>query len=268
MVLYQKMRQICTLILMVAGLLYANTSAYADYQRAQLWFEQLTPGERFDIQINLILTGDYSGFADGKFGRNTYAALTAFEDQHSIFTNGVLTMIESAMLVRAARGWHDYFNFHEEYDQLAGVKLPIPYGLVGQGERTERGMVWQGRGADFQIETAAFDTFDVSLDELYAIYSDPTSNPGVEYRVRPQNQRFFVVSGRSGSRLFYALFKENGATVSGFIATWGAAMEEDGKRAMLYVASKTKHVSRHGPPLPPVLRPHDSSPDTLGYTQP
>lgn len=259
------MRRMFSVIYVAVAVLLVPSAAQADYEGSQNWFNRLTFAERTGIQLNLILTGYYSGLADGRFGRNTYAALIAFEQEKSIFANGVLSTIEAAMLVRAARDWLGQFAFREERVDAAGIVLPIPYGLVGLGEPTERGVFWEGRDSGFHVEAAGYDAYDTSLDELYDIFSGPASNSGVEYRARPQQQNFFVVSGRNGSRLYYMMFKANGDTVSGFVANWGNEIDGIGRRATLYMASKARHVPSDGTPLPPALRPDDATAKSTSY---
>ena len=53
-------------------------------------FEALSDTDRKAIQDALIWTGDYSGVADGTFGRQTFAAIAAFQMRMQQPPNGIL----------------------------------------------------------------------------------------------------------------------------------------------------------------------------------
>lgn len=164
------------LSLVVLLVFLAPARAFADYDRSRLWFNGLSDWERRGIQTNLILTGFYSGFADAKFGRNTYEALLAFESRHSIFPNGILSGFESGRLVQLAQRWRDGMQFRDERDALAGVVLPIPHALVGASKGGERGAIWDGNNG-VRVETAGYAIDDLSFDVVYALMSIPKSAP-------------------------------------------------------------------------------------------
>lgn len=242
------MRLCAPLVLLVALLAsLAPTRAYANYDRSGQWFNRLSDWERRGIQTNLILTGFYAGFADGKFGRNTYDALMAFERQYSILPNGVLSAFESARLVQLARQWRDAMQFREERDSRAGVILPVPRALVGAGRNGERGTIWEGN-AGLKIETAAYAATDLSYDLLYAVMSEPKVSPGLEYQVK--NDTFFVISGEDSGWKYYRLFRNRGAVISGFTIAWLQQMTDEGSRIAVYLASSARFFNPAVTPPP------------------
>jgi len=67
-------------------------------------FEALAEADRSAVQDALIWTGDYSGVTDGNFGRQTFAAITAFQTRMQQPPNGVLApQVRSALLSAAQR---------------------------------------------------------------------------------------------------------------------------------------------------------------------
>ncbi len=235
---------------MVALLAFlAPTLALADYQRSQKWFSSLSDWERRGIQTNLILSGFYTGFADARFGRNTYEALLAFERQYSVFANGVLTQFEASRLVRIAHQWRDAMQFREARVPKAGVSLPIPYALVSSQTETERGASWDG-GSGLRIEVSAYGLNDVSLELLYAALSEPRINPGVRYRSIKKD--FFVISGEDSGIKYYHLLEKTPHALSGFSVFWSSQIDEVGSRIAVYLASKSGYFAPHAP-LPPLV---------------
>jgi S1-C subfamily serine protease len=223
------------LSLVVLLVFLAPARAYADYDRSRLWFNGLSDWERRGIQTNLILTGFYSGFADAKFGRNTYEALLAFESRHSIFPNGILSGFESGRLVQLAQRWRDGMQFRDERDALAGVVLPIPHALVGASKGGERGAIWDGNNG-VRVETAGYAVDDLSFDVVYALMSDPKISPGVKYRSK--NDELFVISGEGSGWKYYRFFQKSGAVISGFTVSWSPQIDDAGSRIAVYLASK------------------------------
>lgn len=223
------------------------TSVLADYSRSQKWFNSLSDWERRGIQTNLILTGFYAGFVDARFGRNTYEALVEFEGQHSFFANGVLSQIEAGRLVRLAEQWRDAMQFRDERDRRAGVSIPIPHALTGGRTETDRGAAWEGNSG-LRIETSAFALNDVSMELLFALFSDPSVSPGVKYRSIRDD--FFVVSGQDAGSKYYFFFKKTAHAISGFSVHWLTQIDDVGSRVAVYLASKATYFSPFAPPPP------------------
>jgi S1-C subfamily serine protease len=235
----------------LVGLVFSPIPAAADYNRSQQWFNSLSTWERRGIQINLISAGFYTGFADAKFGRNTYAALLEFENRHSILPNGILTRYEASRLVRIAQQWRDSLQFADARDERAGVALPVPYALVLPLEPTERGALWADRRSTLQIETMAFDAAEAKLDVLYLAFTQDTVSPGIEYKAKRSN--FFVVSGESRGIKYYTLLRNNYGYVSGFTVSWSTAIDDTGSRVAVFLASKVEFFRPAGGPLPSLL---------------
>jgi len=223
------------------------TLAFADYPRSQKWFNGLSDWERRGIQTNLILSGFYTGFADGRFGRNTYEALLAFERRHSIFGNGILSQFEAARLVQVAQQWRDAMQFRDARVPKAGALLPIPYALVGRQADTDRGAIWEGNSG-VRIEAAAYGLNDVSLELLYAAMSEPRVSPGITYRSTKNN--FFVISGEDSGVKYYHLFERTPYALSGFSVFWNSSADGAGSRVAIYLASKASYFAPAAPPPP------------------
>lgn len=233
------------LLLIAAALAFYPASANADYNRSQTWFNGLSDWERKGIQTNLILGGYYNGLADGKFGRNTYNALTAFEREYSFFPNGHLNQLEASRLVRATRTWIEQYRLEDFQDDRSGIVLPIPHSLVSRRQVTHRGAIWNSSNIPFEIQTMAFLADETPLDILYDVFSTSEISPGLEYRFLARD--FFVISGENDSTKYYKMFRVHGRHVSGFIVSWARSIDDRAARIAVYFASKAYFTTPRQP---------------------
>jgi serine protease Do len=243
-------RAVFALVLACGAL--AATGARADYQRSQRWFNSLSDWERRGVQTNLILGGFYAGFADGRFGRNTYNALTAFEDEFSLFSNGMLNKLEAALLVNAAREWTATYGMRDVRDDRAGIAFPVPFALVDRHRETDRGAVWTS-GA-FEVETFAYMAHEAPLERMYAAIIEPSVTEGLEYKFLGSD--FFVVSGEKDGGQYYIYFRENAAHLTGFSVLWSKGLRSRAARLPVYILAKARFFAPTRP-VPSLGDDHD-----------
>lgn len=80
----------------------AQAPSDAAMDAARSAYESLAETDRKAIQDALIWTGDYSGVTDGTFGRQTFAAITAYQRRTRQAPNGILTPQARTALLAAA----------------------------------------------------------------------------------------------------------------------------------------------------------------------
>jgi peptidoglycan hydrolase-like protein with peptidoglycan-binding domain len=77
-------------------------TARADFDQSRQWFESMGSARRTQLQQDLYWVGDYKGKADGKFGQETYAAITTYQQQRHLTPTGTLDAEDIASLSSAA----------------------------------------------------------------------------------------------------------------------------------------------------------------------
>src|SRR5687768_12633830 len=98
-------------------------SSDAAIDAARSSFEALADTDRKAIQDALIWTGDYSGVADGTFGRQTFAAIAAYQTRMQQPPNGILTLQARSALLAAAQQARSAAGFTLADDAKTGIRI-------------------------------------------------------------------------------------------------------------------------------------------------
>lgn len=113
---------VCIVIVSVVALPAGD--ARADYDEAKVWFESQSSKTRVELQDDLFWSGDYFGRIDGKFGRETYAALVSYQRRKNAPPTGVLDTAQVANLHREAQRIRDLVRrFSRQDGQLARTEV-------------------------------------------------------------------------------------------------------------------------------------------------
>lgn len=214
------------------------SSALADYNSSRNWFNRLSSADRTSLQLHLILTGHYVGFADARFGRNTYGALTGFEIEQGLHADGVLNRNEADRLLQVSGAFERRLDFRFVADKPTGIQLPIPAALLAKVSASEFGTVWQSSDGSFVLESIALSEKEVPFQLLFGLMASKMQLGTVTYQQFDNEQ--FVLSGEGEADKFYAIVNRNGQHNSGFVFRWTQQAETTAKRVAVYMATSIR----------------------------
>jgi len=203
---------------------------------ARAAFEALPEAERRAIQDALVWTGDYTGVADGAFGRQTFAAAAAYQTRNRQQPNGILTPQARAALQAAAQQARNAAGFTLVDDPKTGIRIGVPTKVLPkQDVNPSGGTRWQSTDGTVTLDTRTAPS-DATLQSLYD-RNLAIQTPGrvVSYKVlRPD---FFVVAGETASGKFYTRYAGGPAGLRGFSIGYDKALAPQVDRLVVAVAN-------------------------------
>ena len=212
-------------------------------------FEALSDTDRKAIQDALIWTGDYSGVTDGTFGRQTYAAIAAFQMRMQQPPNGILAPQARSALLSAARQARGAAGFTLVDDPKTGIRIGIPTKfLPKQSVNPTEGSRWQSANDRVTLDTRSAPP-DGTLQTLYD-RSTAIQSPGrvVSYKVlRPD---FFVVAGEMAGGKFYTRYGSGPEGVRGFSIGYDKAVAPQVDRLVVAIANSFTPFPAQATPAP------------------
>lgn len=199
-------------------------------------FEALPEADRKAIQDSLIWTGDYSGIADGTFGRQTFVAVAAYQDRTRQPANGVLTSQARSALQAAAQQARTTAGFTLIDDPKTGLRIGVPAKLLPkQDVNPSGGSRWQSADGKVTLDTRTAPP-DATLQSLYD-RNLAIQTPGrvVSYKVlRPD---FFVIAGETPAGKFYTRYSSGPAGLRGFSIGYDKAVAPQVDRLVVAIAN-------------------------------
>jgi len=215
---------------------------------ARTAFEALAEADRKAIQDALIWTGDYSGVADGAFGRQTFAALTAYQRRAQQPPNGILTPQARAALGAAAQQARNAAGFTLVDDANTGIRIGIPTKLLPKrSANPSGGGRWQSADERLTLDTRSAPP-DATLQALYD--RSVVQSPGrvVTYKVlRPD---FFVVAGETAGGKFYIRYNSGPEGLRGFSIGYDKALAPQFDRIVVAIANSFTPFPAQATPVP------------------
>jgi peptidoglycan hydrolase-like protein with peptidoglycan-binding domain len=203
---------------------------------ARIAFEALPEADRKAIQDALIWTGDYSGVADGAFGRQTYAAIAAYQLRARQQPSGILTPQARAALVGAAQQARATTGFTLVDDRRTGIRIGIPTKVLAkQDANPSGGSRWQSADGRVTLDTRLAPP-EATLQSLYD-RNVAIQTPGrvVSYKVlRPD---FFVITGETATGKFYTRYSSGMAGLRGFSLGYDKALAPQIDRLVVAIAN-------------------------------
>jgi peptidoglycan hydrolase-like protein with peptidoglycan-binding domain len=203
---------------------------------ARAAFEALPEADRRAIQDALVWTGDYSGVADGAFGRQTFAAMASFQARIRQPPSGILTPQARATLLAAAQQARNAAGFTLIDDPKTGIRIGVPTrSLTRQDVNPSGGTRWQSPDGTVTLDTRTAPP-DATLQSLYD-RNLAIQTPGrvVSYKVlRPD---FFVVAGETASGRFYTRYGSGPTGLRGFSIGYDKAAAPQVDRLVVAIAN-------------------------------
>lgn len=224
-------RQLIWLLLVV----FFVQPAHAAFDDAKAWFEQLGPDARIAAQDDLMLIGKYDYAVDGQFGRATFDALVGFQRDRGRPTTGVLTPGERKTLDTLATEVETRLGIADVSDEVAGVDMRLPLGLLTRQEKTDVGMSFSSADGELSVETMQASLAAQDFADLYAAVLKPEPDRRISYQNYGPSR--FLVTGTLGAYSFYTFFMAAGEKAVGFSLAWGKDYDADGPLIAGYLAS-------------------------------
>ncbi|MBF9235028.1 peptidoglycan-binding protein [Microvirga alba] len=203
---------------------------------ARAVFEALPEADRKAIQEGLIWMGDYSGAADGTFGRQTYDAIVAFQQGAKKPANGILNQADRASLQNATQQARSASGFTVIDDPRSGVRLGIPAKILPKQDTNQSGgSRWQSVDDKVTLDTRVAPP-DATLQSLYD-RNIAIQTPGrlVTYKIlRPD---FFVITGETPTGKFYTRYAGGTPGIRGFSIGYDKALAPQLDRLVVAIAN-------------------------------
>jgi hypothetical protein len=235
-------------------------------------FEALADADRRVIQDALIWTGDYSGVADGTFGRQTVTAIVAYQRRTQQPPNGILTLQARSALLAAAEQARSAAGFTLVDDAKTGIQIGIPTKILPKrSANPSGGGRWQSADERVTLDTRSAPP-DATLQSLYD-RSIATQAPGrvVSYKVlRPD---FFVVAGETAGGKFYTRYNSGPKCLRGFSIGYDKAAAPQFDRLVVAIANSftpfpvqatPEPVGQNPAPAPQQAQPKPQTPIVIG----
>jgi peptidoglycan hydrolase-like protein with peptidoglycan-binding domain len=217
-------------------------------------FEALADTDRKAIQDALIWTGDYSGVADGTFGRQTFAAIAAYQTRMQQPPNGILTLQARSALLAVAQQARSAAGFTLVDDAKTGIRIGIPTKILPkQNVNPSGGGRWQSADDRVTLDTRSAPP-DATLQTLYD-RNTAMQSPGrvVSYKVlRPD---FFVVAGETAGGKFYTRYGSGPEGLRGFSIGYDKAVAPQFDRLVVAIANSFTPFPAQASPAPVVQNP-------------
>lgn len=212
-------------------------------------FEALADTDRKTTQDALIWTGDYSGVADRAFGRQTFAAITAYQRRAQQPPNGILTIQARAALVAAAQQARKAAGFTLVDDAETGIRIGIPTKILPKrSANPSGGGRWQSADDRVTLDTRSAPP-DATLQTLYdRSIATQSSGRVVSYKVlRPD---FFVVAGETAGGKFYTRYDSGPEGLRGFSIGYDKAVAPQLDRLVVAIANSFTPFPAQATPAP------------------
>ncbi|QFU15586.1 peptidoglycan-binding domain-containing protein [Microvirga thermotolerans] len=205
-------------------------------EAARAAFESLPEADRRTIQEGLIWSGDYSGSADGTFGRQTFDAIAAFQKRAGRPATGVLSPADRAALQAGMKNARSAVGFEIITDARTGVQIGVPAKLLtGQGDNPGGGSRWQSADGRITLDTRVAPA-DATLATLYE-RNLAIKTPGrvVTYKVlRPD---FFVIAGETPTGKFYSRYAAGPSGIRAFSIGYDKSVAPQVDRLVVAIAN-------------------------------
>ncbi|MCO6409043.1 serine protease [Hoeflea alexandrii] len=238
----------------------ATSVAFANYRDSQRWFNSQPELGRKEIQKRLVFSGHYRGFIDGRFGQQTFSAITEFEKTYGFVADGVITQRELTQLNEVYNGRFDLFGFQDVFDAKTGFMGPLPKKILSEFSEADNGIAYYSADKSINFNTLIFDASKTTLEQ--AFYSMVLiKNPNkVEYS--KLNDDFFVITGEDEDAKYYILMERNGIYHSGFVINWINVPDNVINPIISYTGSASRYVA---PQIKPDFsRPNEVPNNTIG----
>ena len=179
---------------------------------------EMSAGERLRIQSALLWSGDYTASLGGEDPFRS--AVKNFQKRAKSRITGVLSPVERANLLAAAKSYEDEFGWTIVTDPSTGVRLGLPLKFLPQVRDAARGTRWSATHGEVQVET-----FRVKSSELrLANRKKPNLRIG-KLKTAPCAMTVSYISGMQGLKKFSVRAYARDGEIRGFTLLFDQMME-------------------------------------------
>jgi hypothetical protein len=154
----------------------------------------ISAAERLKIQSALLWSGDHTGSIGGDDPFRS--AVKNFQKRAKSKVTGVLSAVDRANLLAAAKTHEDEFGWTIVTDPATGVRLGLPLKLVPRVRDADRGTRWSAAYGEVQLETFRIKDSEIKLAALFEQHKKQPSSRKIETSVLRDDS--FYVSGMQG----------------------------------------------------------------------
>jgi len=219
----------------LAVLLLMGLPARADYRAARGSFDGLAPEHQATVVLALIASGDFEGIARHDFTMGVYGALREFELREGYPDDGVLDGDQLQHLGEIAARFRQQIGARHYAHPVSGLSLLVPRGLFDAEKRTPEGLLFTRDDGVLSLLFIAVPEPEKSFEQLWRRLSQDGPDKRIIYERRFASR--FVVTGTFHQAKFYTMMVRRGGYTTGFTFSWGAPMDEMGRKVSTFLAN-------------------------------
>jgi hypothetical protein len=182
---------------------------------------EISAAERLKIQSALLWSGDYIGSLGDEDPFRS--AVKNFQKRAKSRITGVLSPVERANLLAAAKSHEDEFGWTIVTDPSTGVRLGLPLKFVPQVRDSARGTRWSATHGDVQVEAFRVKNSELKLAALFEQEKTQPSNRKIENSALRDDS--FYISGMQGLKKFSVRAYARDGEIRGFTLLFDQMME-------------------------------------------
>lgn len=218
--------------------LISATSAVAD---GSAWFNGLSQQQRFVIQADLVLTGDYEGMMDGVFGPGTNSALSTFQQRMGSTPTGALSDQDLQKLQSAAATIFNKLGMVQINDVRTGLSMYLPKGVLTREGKTPDGSSYASSDGGIVVHTLSRPLDDAKLTDVMRGFQSLSDGTHITYSKIAGN--LLVVSGKGPTGSYYTRLVDDGGRLVGYEVNWTPSYSDLGPVTAVFAASTVAPVS-------------------------
>ena len=199
----------------------ALSTELAKAEPADSEVSEMPAGERLRIQSALLWSGDYTGSIGGEDPFRS--AVKNFQKRAKSKITGILSPVERANLLAAAKTHEDEFGWTIVTDPSTGVRLGLPLKFVPKVREAARGTRWSATHGEVQVETFRIKTSELRLAALFEQEKKQPANRKIESSVLRDDS--FYISGMQGLKKFSVRAYSRDGEIRGFTLLFDQMME-------------------------------------------
>ena len=213
-------------------------------------FQALSEADRKAAQDALGWLGFYNGVNDGAAGKRTFDAISAYQKDIGVNTDGIVTATQLAMLKEAAGKAKAAVGFRLVEDAGTGIRIGAPVKVLEKRESAP------GAASLVSKDGAVGLYMKETSGELAALYKTLSADAGarkVSYKFL-KTDAFFVTAGEEGDSKFYRRYAAGeGRKLRGFAFLYPKAKAKVWDPVALAIANSFDPFP--SAPLPPTASP-------------
>jgi peptidoglycan hydrolase-like protein with peptidoglycan-binding domain len=191
------------------------------------WFASLSSDLQFRVQANLILTRDYDGLVDGRFGPRTFMGIKQYQSRHGDVQDGVLTSGALETLSREAGRVLSELGMTQVQDSSSGLSLFVPSAILTRHSESTTGTVYSTPDGAMTLSLKSYRRFNEPLESFVRkIVQVQAEGRTVTYSTVGAD--YVVVTGAFPDHSFYTFYLQAHGDLIGFTLNWTKQYSDTG----------------------------------------